>query len=366
MQRCMKCVMPSTRPDISFAEDGTCSACSAFLRRPAVDWVARERELQRWFMERKTHPVYDCVVASSGGKDSTFIALTARRLGHRPLIVTAATDFLTDIGRRNVENLKRLGFDYLEFTPNPVVRRKLNRIALETVGDIEWPEHALVFSQPVRIARDMGIGLVLFGELAQNDLSGGPQDAIRLDKRWREEYGGLLGLRPADLIGREGITAADMAPYEWPDRSDDVHALFLGQFVPWDGHANAELAKAHGFETYGKPVEGNLWDCENLDDAIIGIHYYMIWVKFGFGRATTTASLDIRHGRLTRDEAVRLVREVDGYYPESYLGVPLDHILGEIGLTRDEFHEIVDRFANKKLMERTAPGHWRLRPEHAL
>ena len=378
MRRCVKCVMPSTRPDIGFRHDGTCSACDAHEHRVEKDWSALRQQFLDIIAERRTHSVYDCLVASSGGKDSHAIALTMREWGLRPLVFTVTPDFPTPLGRKNLENLRRLGFDYVEFTPDVRVRRKLNRLCLLEVGDIEWPEHALIFSSPVAFARDMGIGAVVFGENPQNDISGGDADAIYLTKAWREEYGGLLGLRPRDLIGREGITEKDMAAYEWPeerwiwgpdhdsDDEDNPEALFLGQFVPWDGWGNAELAKRHGFTTYDKPVEGNLWDFENLDNAIIGIHYLLAWVKFGFIRAEVVASFYIRHGRRTREEALAACRPIAGWYTDSYLGVPLAEILSDIGLTQEQFDETVDRFANTRLMERISPGRWKLKEEYAL
>ena len=72
----------------------------------------------------------------SGGKDSTYQVIRVMELGMNPLCVTATTCELPDIGRKNIENIKNLGVDYIEFSPNPVIRRKLNRIGLTYVGDI--------------------------------------------------------------------------------------------------------------------------------------------------------------------------------------------------------------------------------------
>lgn len=360
MRRCQKCVMPDTRPDLRIERvDGVCSACDAYEKRPQTDWAEAEQRFHLFMKTYKTHPAYDCVVASSGGKDSHYIALKVRELGYRPLLVTATTDIPTHLGRRNLVNLREQGFDMVEFTPRPDVRRKLMRIALEEVGDIEWPEHAAIFSTPVRVAKEMGIGIVLYGECPQNDISGGAQDAVHLDKKWREEYGGLLGLRPADLVGRDGITAQDMWAYEWPGDDTGVRALFLGAFFPWDGLANAVLAIEHGF-TRADTHEGGLADVENLDNAAIGIHDYFAFLKYGFGRTTVRCSLDIRRGRKTREEAVALVRQYDDAIPHHYMGVPLDDVLKEIGMTSERFYELVDRFANKRVLVKDV-WKWRLR-----
>lgn len=353
--------MPANRPDLRFSDDGICSACSAFDARSAVDWNEKAEQFAVLMREhRGSHPAYDCIVASSGGKDSHFIALKMRELGYRPLLVTATTDIPTQLGRANLLNLREQGFDSIEVTPNPIIRRKLNRISLEIVGDPEWPEHRLIWATPSRIAKEMGIGVVLYGEVPENEYSGGAQDAIRLTKRWASEYGGELGLRPADLFGVAGITEADMWPYQHAD-AEDIWALFLGAFYPWDGWRNAMIAQAHGFRPYGAFVEGNVSESENLDNALIGIHYDLGFMKYGFGRATVIASLHVRRGRLTRDEAVTLARKFDGQYPESYLGLSIEEILAHIGMTRKQYDEARDHFANTSILEKDQRGNWKLK-----
>lgn len=363
MRRCSKCVMPDSRPDIRFDEQGVCSACRAYERRPTVDWNARADQFAALMKQhRGVHPAYDCLVASSGGKDSHFITIKVLELGYKPLVMTATTDMPTDIGRRNIENLKSLGVDYLEFTPNPIVRRKLMHIGLEMVGDIEWPEHCAIFSQPVRVAQEMGIGVVLYGENPQAEYSGGPQDAVVLDRRWRDEFGGLLGLRPKDLIGIESLTAADLWPYEWPSEAAVApRALFLGQFFEWHGWKNALIASVYGFESLPTLVEGNLVSYENLDNAVVGLHDWFAFLKYGFSRATVMASLYIRRGMLTRDEAIRLVSQIEGQPPRSYIGVPTGRILPEIGMTPEQYIAIEEKYANPNVVLKDERGYWKLK-----
>src|SRR5262249_32301653 len=125
---CRRCVMPSTKPDLFIDTDGVCSACRSYEARTDVDWEARRCSLLE-ILEAYRSPAgstYDCIVPVSGGKDSTYQALRLRELGLNPLCVTATTDSLSDIGRCNIENLKRIGVDYIEVTTNPVVRRRIN------------------------------------------------------------------------------------------------------------------------------------------------------------------------------------------------------------------------------------------------
>ena len=361
---CTRCVMPETKPDLFIDEEGVCSACRYFEGRSEVDWTGR-REALETILDRyrsKDGSNYDCLVPVSGGKDSHYQVLRLLELGMNPLCVTATTCMLSEIGRRNIENLKRQGVDYIELTPNPKVRRVLNRLGLTQVGDISWPEHVAIFTIPVRVACLHQIPLIVWGENSQNEY-GGPASAAEnniLNRRWLEEFGGLLGLRVSDLIGQEGIAKRDLIAYTYP--SDDalgavgVTGVFLGYYLPWDGYNNALYVQGFGFETYPKAVEGSVVNYENLDNCHTGIHDYFKYLKYGFGRATDLACLHIRRGRLQREDALRMVKAHDGRFPWEYLGCPLERILEEISMTVDQFVHVCDRFTNKKLFQCDAQG----------
>ena len=363
MKRCITCVLPDTKPDLRFSTTGRCNACENYIARGETDWAERRDQFLE-YVKQYARGSWDCIVPVSGGKDSTYQVITLMRLGLRPLAVTSTTCDLTPIGRRNLLNLRNLGVDHIEVSPDPRVRRHLNRIGLEEVGDISWPEHVGIFTIPVRIAIAMDVPLIVWGENSQNEY-GGPATAAHsphLTRRWLEEFGGLLGLRvtdiPDSLSGQ--IRERDLALYTYP--SDDelartgVTGLFLGHFFPWDGLSNALIAQANGFETYGKSVEGSVVDYENLDNYQTGIHDYFKFLKFGFGRATDIASLHVRRGRISRDQAMEMVIAHDGKYPSSYLGKTLEEILAPLGLAVDEFDSICDRFTNRALFDKTPDG----------
>jgi N-acetyl sugar amidotransferase len=361
---CTRCVMPDTKPDLKLDDHGVCNACRSYENRKEVDWEKRHVELLQ-LLERyrkKDGSNWDCIVPVSGGKDSTFQVLRMLQLGLNPLCVTSTTCDLSEIGRRNIQNLKNYGVDYVEFSPNPAVRRKLNRVGLEQVGDISWPEHVGIFTIPVRAAVQYGVPLLVWGENSQNEY-GGPAAAAGnnvLDRRWLEEFGGMLGLRVTDLIGLEGINARDIIPYTYPSDEElkrvGVTGLFLGHYLPWDGYSNALIVQANGFETLPTTVEGSVVNYENLDNHQTGIHDYFKFLKFGFGRATDIACLHLRRGRITRQDAQEMVRRHDGKFPWTYLGKPLEDILAPLELTIDQFIRICDRFTNKKIFLRDAKG----------
>jgi N-acetyl sugar amidotransferase len=352
---CVKCLYPSTKPDLTFGKDGICSACSNYDSRDQIDWAQRSQDFQSILNQYKSSGNYDCIVPVSGGKDSTYQVVTLLEHGAKPLCVTATTDSLSELGRKNIENIKSLGVDYLEFTFNPKLRRRINKFCLEKLGDISWPEHVTIFTLPIRIAVALNIKLVVWGENPQNEY-GGPAASTQnktLNRRWLEEFGGLLGLRVTDLKDILQIDPKDLINYSYPSQDEldrvGVTGVFLGYYFPWDGYNNAEIAKKHGFSTFHKNVEGSICDYENLDNHQTGIHDYFKFLKYGFGRATDIACNHIRRGRLDRKTALEQVLANDGKFPWTCLDKRIEEILAEIGMDLNSFVKVCDQFTNKKI-----------------
>ena len=357
MKRCRLCLIPDTRPDTPFA-DGICSGCIAFAARPDIDWDARRRDLEK-LLEKNRRPgaAFDCIVPSSGGKDSHYQVLKLLELGARPLVVTATTCHQTPVGRANIANLARYATT-LEYSPNKRVRAALNRIGLKTVGDISWPEHVGIFTIPFRLAVQMKIPLIFYGENPQNQY-GGPfssQEARTMTARWVSEFGGFLGLRAGDMVGQEGITPRDMEDYRMPGELDiaalRIEAHFLGQYLPWDSNENARLAASAGM-IQAMPCRANWWPHENLDNAQTGLHDHMMYRKYGYGRLAAQISVDIRAQRISREYALRLAAERDGLFPRVYAEVALEEVLDAIEWAEkggeETLMELLDRFTNHAL-----------------
>lgn len=356
LTRCTRCVMPVTRPGTHFYETGECSACVTHGRRSEIDWEARKSDLLRILESAKSNvDGFNVLVPSSGGKDSTYQVLSLIELGARPLVVTATTCMLSSVGRANIDNLARFATT-LEVTPNRTVRSVLNRLSLELVGDASIPEHFSIFSTPFRVAARMGLSTCVYGENSQAAYGGPPgtEDAMRKTKRWVHEFGGFLGMRPADFVGMEGITAEDMTDYTLPSEEtmNGINAIFLGQYIPWDSHRNARVSIASGM-TVQRPTPHSHWDFENLDNLQVGCgHDFFKWIKLGFGRVCDQVSVDIRYGLLTREEGYEIVRENDGRFPYEYMGVPYEEVLDKIGISVDGFRKIVHSFTNRDLFGR--------------
>jgi hypothetical protein len=205
------------------------------------------------------------------------------------------------------------------------------------------------FPHPWRVAKQFGISTLFYGECPQNAY-GGPLDeidALEMTERWIATHGGHLGLRPSDMVGKLGITAADMRDYELIDITG-MKAFFLGQFYPWDSHRNARVAVEAGMIAE-LPADNVWWSAENLDNAQTGIHDGFGWLKFGYGRCCAQISVDIRCGMISRDEAITVLCTRDGGIPSRYAGVELTEVLSHIGLTMKDFVRIANEHANPEI-----------------
>jgi N-acetyl sugar amidotransferase len=352
---CKRCLYPNTKPHLFFNKDRICSACVNFNKRSKISWQRRKNEFIQLVKKIKNKHNYDCIIPVSGGKDSTYQVIKCLEYGLKPLCVTATTDDLSTIGRKNLDNIKNLGVDCMEVTANPNIRKIINKFTLKTVGDISWPEHALIFTIPLRVAINFNIKLIVWGENALNEYGGPKQEAEKniLDSRWLQEFGGLGGLRIRDLVDSGLIKEDDLLLYKYPNdkelKVNKILGVYLGYYFPWDGYENKIIAEKFGFKTWHKNVEGSFVNYENLDNYQTGIHDYFCFLKFGFGRATAQASLLIRRNKISRIKALEKIKEIEGKFPWSYLDKKLSDILLSINMTQNEFMEICDKFTNKKL-----------------
>ena len=363
MNYCKRCIMPDTRPDQFLNDDGICNACLSFDLQNKIDWSQRKSDLLKIIKEKNLDKnKWNCVVPGSGGKDSTYQIIRARELGLNPVFVTASTCDLSEIGRRNLENIKKIGFDVIDISNDAKVRAKINKIGLELLGDISWPEHVSIFTAPVKFALAYNIPLILWGENPQQEY-GGPENSLNnsiLDQNWMEEFGGLIGFRVSDLIENHGFKKHELEIYNYPSKEilkqKSILGIFLGYYERWDSVRNYEIAKNNGFLDYKPSLEGCYFNFEKIDNNQHGIHDYFKYLKFGFARATDQLSYMIRRNKISREDGIKLAQHTEGKYPKSYMGKSLDKILAKIEISEEKFLKICDDFTNKKIFKTDQSG----------
>ena len=363
---CKWCLFPETKPDLYFNDEGVCDACLSAKSKHgfenAINWDKRAEQFEKIIrpLQKEAGGWYDCIIPVSGGKDSTWQTYAMKVL-HKmnPLTVTFDQFDQTETGVQNLKALQSIGVDHLHFTFNPIVIKLLVRKGFEIVGDPYWVNHVGMFTVPFHISIRFSIPLVIFGEQPQLEY-GGPLESrsnMIMDKRWRQEFGGMRGFREEDMIDDE-ISEQDLRILKYPSNEDmesvGVKGLFYGYFFHWDAAKHIRTARKYGWSSLPKPPDGSWVDYENCDMKFIDIREHLKFMKYGYGRATDQLNIEIRNERITRAEAMRIAREIDGKYSKNNVIEFCDYI--EISLAR--FWEIRDSFVNQDLFERKSGCDW--------
>lgn len=345
-------------------ENGVCQACDYVASKEETDWEGRERQLIELLdKHRSRNGSYDCIVPGSGGKDSVFQAhILKTKYGMHPLTVTWAPHLYTDIGWRNFSNwVHKGGFDNVLVTPSGEVHRKLTELAYR---NLLHPFQPFIWGQRhvwKQFARQWNIKLIVYGEShveyggrkGEEELARIPSFYYTGDSSQNFRISGL----PIDELAEFGITRQSLAQYLPPSEAEcaemGVEAHHLGYYLKWVPQQCYYYAVEHtGFEANSERTEGTYTKYNSIDDKLDGFHYWCGHIKFGIGRCTQEASQEIRHGHITREEGVALVRRYDGEFPNKYFPKVLDYM----GMERDEFLEIADSFRSPHLWRQTGNG----------
>ena len=353
MKICENCVQPDTRPQIHF-ENNVCGACLWEEEKKNIDWEKRKNELNEIVIWAKTTTKsnYDCVIGVSGGKDSTKQAIIAKEnLGLRCLLVNCEPEGITDLGKYNIENLKNQGFDILSIRPNPKVMKKLiKRDFYKYLNPIKITEYALWSSSYV-VAEKFQIPLIIQGENPgltlgiSNSGLGKDENALKADQTptlssgWKE-YLDVDGIKENDLY----LFHYDRIKLE----KMNTRAIWLQYFLKdWSSKENAEFSKKFGFRERSKDFRpedtGSYVGYVGLDSDLQQVNQMLKCIKFGFGQCVDQACYDIRDNRISRNEAIELVKKYDGKCAERYIQKFCEYI--EIDI--EEFWNVANSFRGK-------------------
>ncbi len=352
---CNQCVLPETRPGVTLDADGVCAGCRSVASKRTVDWQARSEAFERVAeAARSRGALYDCVIPVSGGKDSFWQVVTCLEHGLNPLCVTYAPPFRNQLGEENLRRLVEIGVHHIDFRPNPRVERAFLERAFRERAMSGLVTHMAVFALPVQLAVKFDIPLVVYAE--NSAVEYGSEDAsltgARLDRRWLERFGVTDGTTAADWIDDVQLSRQDLAPYFLPSEEDiasrDIDVIFLGHFFAWDPERSKRTAEKHGFRGRSDgPVVGHS-HFTNIDDDLLPIHQHAKWYKFGITRSFDSLSIEIRAGRVTREEAMERIRAGGGETPWHAIRLFCDYV----GMSEHEYFTILEKFRNPEIWSR--------------
>jgi len=342
IKRCTKCVMTADWAGITFDRKGVCSLCKAFDEQNKIDWKSRKTELieildsAKREAERRGNK-YTAICGFSGGKDTSFtIAYLAKELGHKVLAFTYDHGHpLVPEGEWNLNEFpKSIGVDHLRFTLGNDLRNEICRMGIDQIKDWCLPCHRGVGAGIVNIAEALGIRLAVFGEpTALYSTSGHYKMSDREENdfsHFNDVFCGKLNVIP------EGYSQEDVWMLNWPDKRINLRSIYLGNFIPWRQAEHVEYIKALGWKC-PEATPDNPWPWNKLDCAFeVNRNWSKILKGLKFDSVSFRASIDIREGRMSRDDALALIEKYEGRKPDN-----MDAFCADIGMTEDEFNQMM-------------------------
>jgi len=363
---CVKCVSPSSSAvPLEFDEHGVCSACNTSNQKVDIDWKRRDKQFQRILNQYRSEKGYnyDCIIPVSGGKDSYFqVHMIKNVYRMNPLLVTYNANNWTKVGYENLHNMRNaFGCDHVFFTPSIDLLKRMNRIGFKMMGDMNWHAHSGMNTYPFIVAVEKKIPLVIYGEHGFMDLGGmhSYNDYVEFTQRYRLEHN-LRGYDWNDFLGhygRDKIQEKELIGFKFPaDKSIKnigVRGLYIGNYVEWSGNNNVKIANKYGFKESQESFDRTYRRMSNLDDMHEnGIHDYLKFIKFGYGRATDHVNKDIRDGIMTREKGIEIVKQMDHVKPSD-----LTRWLNYVDMTELEFDRIADSFRDSRVWWKEG-GYW--------
>ena len=344
MKRCNRCLNVETVDTLTFNAEGVCSVCiQSDYKKESIDWDDRQRQLYALLDEYTNKGLYDCIVPFSGGKDSVFqLWYIVRKLKLKPLVVRFNHwGFRPKVEENNTMVFKKLGVDVIEFQPNFHVVRELMLESFKRRGDFCWHCHTGIYAGVMHMAVRFEIPLLIWGESTAEYHSWYTfEEMEEVDEK---RFNRLMnqGITADDMYeflqGR--VEMRDLWMFNYPRRKDlmrlKVRSICLGNYIKWDTRANVELIGKElnwfGHEVEGVPPEHSY---EKVECTFQGMRDYSKYVKRGYGRTNHLMSIDIRHGRKTREEALRIESQYDGKRPAS-----MDWFLEILGLSESDYYD---------------------------
>jgi N-acetyl sugar amidotransferase len=366
MKYCTKCVYPaSSAVPLAFDENGVCSGCRAYNQRENIDWDKRMALLKQIAEKYKSKDGsnYDCIVAVGGGKDSYFQThFVTKVLGLKPLLVTYHGNNYPEVGERNLKRMREVfNADHIIFRPSEETLKKLNKKGFKMMGDMNWHNHCGIQTYPVQIAVKHKIPLIIWGEHGYTDLGGmySMNDMVEMTKKYRTEHA-CRGYDWNDMIDEDmDITEKDLLWAKYPTDEEienvGVRGIYLGFFCDWDANKHVkEMMEKYGWEPSKEPFERTYRMFSNVDDIHEnGMHDYLKYIKFGYGRGTDHSCKDIRSGYMTREKGIEMVKKYD-----SVKSSDLKRWLEYVDMTEEEFDKIADTFRDPKVWWKNEKGEW--------
>ena len=331
---CNTCVMNDSDPNIAFDSEGICNHCrsadqvKANFSFPSNDHTKLDELMTS--LKKKRGP-YDCLIGLSGGVDSSYVALLAKRYDLNPLCLHFDNGWNSVIA---VKNIKRIidstGWDYHTVVINWPEFKSLQRAYLKAgVIDIEVCTDHAIFASMLQIAKKEGIKSVLSGTNFATE-HGMPMAWTwhKLDRVNLRAINNRFGDRPLTeypstntlkwlIIRKLGLGLKFLEP--------------LNAFSFNKNKAICELQDEFGWESYGGKHHESVFTKFYQN--------YILPKKFKVDKRKVHISALVRTNQITRDEAVEQLNAP--LYAPDELKRDKDFVLKKLGFSIEEFNDLM-------------------------
>jgi hypothetical protein len=331
LRRCTMCLLPETMPYISFDEEGVCSYCRDYAVRG--NYLKGEEALEEFVSKyRSNSGEADVVVGFSGGRDSAYgLDYITNKLGLHPITFTYDWGMVNDLARRNQARVVgKLGLEHIVISAD--IRTKRANIRKNLKAWLKKPDLGMV---PILMAGDKqfyyyfhkvrkqtGIKLFIFcggyeGEEGTglfkygfcNVTTQGNKNALKrmtgISRKNKLKimyyYLKQFVLNPA-YINRSIIDTL-FAYYSSYVLTDDY--LYLFHYLDWDENKIVSTIT----EKFSWERETDTIATWRTDDGTAAIYNYIYMTMAGFTEFDIFRSHQIREGKLTREDAFKLIME---------------------------------------------------------
>lgn len=320
LKRCTKCILPETMPFIKFDKNGICNYCHNSQK---IKYKGRE-ELEKLVKPFRKHDgTPDCIVAFSGGRDSSFgLHYVKNVLKLNPIAYSYDWGMLTDLGRRNQSLITaELGVEHILISADIQAKRenikrnvlawlkrpKLGTVPLFMAGDKQY------FYYANQLMKQMDIKLLFLCEcpLEKTDFKTGfcgvppktknkgkfysisIKSKIQMILYYFKEY----ILNPSYLNKSILDTLWALKSYYFIKHN----FVSLYDYIKWDeAEINRTLVNKYNWET--DPEINTTW---RIGDGTAAFYNYIYYSMSGLTEHDTFRSNQIRNGAINRNFALK-------------------------------------------------------------
>ncbi len=322
LKKCTMCLLSETFPGIKFNENGVCNFCRDYKKQELLGEEKLEKIIAQY---RSKDGKPDCLVAFSGGRDSSYgLHYIKNVLKMNPIAFTYDWGLVTDLARRNQARIcGKLGIEHIIISAD--IKRKRENIRKNIKAWLKKPDLGLVplfmagdkqfFYYANKLMRQNGIKLMIFCEnerLENTRFKSGFCGVYEGNNRWAN----IPMIQKIKLAFYYAKKFIENPSYLNGSLLDSVFAyistyfikhdyIFLYRYIKWD----EKIINSTLINNYNWELATDTRTTWRIGDGTAPFYNYIYNTMAGFTENDTFYSNQIREGAVNREEALKLVKE---------------------------------------------------------